>query len=71
MELIAAGLAVNRALASLDLRDNAVGDGGALALAEALHDNASLAELQLDNNCIGVCMCVEEVGSGVLGLLGH
>jgi len=52
-ELIAGGLASNRALLSLDLAHNCISDMGALALAEALHANTTLTELKLDGNRIG------------------
>lgn len=54
-ELIAEGLASNRALATLDLSDNKIGDAGALALAAALGGGGgcALAALNLQNNCIG------------------
>ena len=42
----------------LDLTGNTIGDKGVTALAEALHDNAVLATLNLEWNAIG--------GSGVV-----
>ena len=41
-------------LKSLDLNNNSIGDGGAKALAGALHNNTSLLGLYLANNNIGV-----------------
>lgn len=55
--LIAAGLAQNSTLLSLDLSDNHVSSVGAIDLAEALHsDKCKIGALLLSNNRIGTCM---------------
>jgi hypothetical protein len=50
---LAAGLAQNRALQTLKLSHNPIGNDGALALAHGLRKNSTLATLALDNAWIG------------------
>lgn len=58
-ELLAASLATNESIRSLDIRGNSIGGGGGLALAEALRLNTTLTELDISVNHLpgsGVCI---------------
>ena len=52
LTLVAAAPALRHRITTLDLRFNAIGDGGAVAIAAALEGNAALTHLDLSRNAL-------------------